>query len=213
MCNRSDRVEKVSHVVQSGQSSGYYAGPTRSYNAEHGFTYGRAAMYGTSSTELSQQLALPNEPHYRSPWKHWWLWLLLGFLACVVVGSFISFFGFLGEASSPSNPFDAGQTAGALVGVTFIILLLIAPFPLTLWLVNREAKRRQRAYNLMVPIWEKAKRMWDKLYYCARDGGVFTPPREGGGPFVKAEDTVRYLFDYGESIRRTGLTYKDIKTL
>src|SRR5258706_15478982 len=93
-CLKSDKVEKVSHVVQAGQSSGYYAGPTRSYSSEYGFIYGSSAMYGSSSTELAQQLALPLAPHYRSPWKHWWMWLLLVFLAYQAVFTVVTVIGF-----------------------------------------------------------------------------------------------------------------------
>ena len=159
-CNKDDLIQKVSAVVASGISTGNFSGPmggTAYIDGKSGGMSGYTHLSGQSITELAKVIAAPLEPI--KPKGIGLLWLLL-ILAPFFVANIIH--------SLSGETLPALSAAGGIV--TFLYLLY--------WLYEKNKKKIDAAklqYSVDKISWEKAFAIWNRLYYCHRNGIVFDP--------------------------------------
>lgn len=151
-CGRIDRVQKVTAVMAAGVSTG---------------------IGGTRSVLMSQRLAPPERPVYRSPWGGLYVVLMVASLTLGV-----------GALLRP------GDFAALRVGVPVSLLFFVPAGAAIVWElvvgVRRRAHiQRERAH------WETAIARWYDLYYCGRDDGVYLP---GHSDLVSVELMAALLF-------------------
>lgn len=74
--------------------------------------------------------------------------------------------------------------------------LLAVALGAVLWLLPITISRKQlrsekQRCEVQRPSWQRAMNRWERLYYCARDDGVFIP---GETPFVPIEKIQELLY-------------------
>lgn len=133
-CGRVDRVQRVSAVVSAGISTG---------------------IGGTRQMLMSQRLAPPEQPMYRSPMRGFPLVLLVLALALGVAALLVP------------RWFAAVHLPLPALFLTPAVLALV-------WTLFSSQRGRARVRWAM-PAWERAIARWYELYYCGRDDGVYLP--------------------------------------
>jgi hypothetical protein len=154
-CGQVNSVSKVSALVSSGISVSYL---------------------GSARTDLDSRLrALSKLPTYESPWGGISALFLIAtavFVAFAAVGWVVV----LASSMSPSEwervPGQTwGWTAAAVLSLPIAIFMIISK-------VN-QVKIRRAWVASAYPRWQRARMLWDELYYCARNDIVFLPSRPG----------------------------------
>jgi hypothetical protein len=56
---------------------------------------------------------------------------------------------------------------------------------------RRSGGRHRQKYAIEKPRWDRAVHRWERLYYCARDDGVFIP---GETPFIPIDKMQEFLY-------------------
>lgn len=178
VCKKDDRITKISAIYSGGYSSGSYQGPSTSLSTSlnDGHSYvsgGYSTLTGSSQTMLSRKLAPPPKP---VPQKK-------GGCGFTLVIVFLVSIGFLGLIS--------GMVADdPLYGlITFFVALLLLMIPISIR-VSANSKEEDRIEELL-PIWENAMRLWQKLYYCQKDDCVFNPET---GEYFSVDGLYDYLY-------------------
>lgn len=187
-CKEIDMVRKVSSVVSGGTSVGRYAGPTAGASINLGTRRTSVSSYytnltGSSWTAISARLTPPLQPTYKSVFG-----IYFGIGIGVIALSFLLVIPWLMTVLFPSR-FTIIEwllyllfimtATGVTVGAILIIVGII-----------REKKNKEEANNA-IPGWVRALQRWDRLYYCARDDGVFIPEE---GIFVPTPRMVEYIY-------------------
>ena len=194
ICNESDRTGKVSVLVEAGTLSGL----THTWETDSdGGGYWDLVPF-TQKSDLARKLSFPKKPEY-SPSSFWWIIVpflitpyLSGFIgpiakmmklimAVLLVTFLCSFIAVLFTPGALDWPKSENIYASVLYCLTpfawiFAIFLYYTG-------LHMENKRRKSYINTVaIPKWEKAKKVWDKLYYCARDDYVFIPSTDISSP-------------------------------
>jgi hypothetical protein len=131
-----DRVQKVTAVVSAGISTG---------------------IGGTRSMLMSQRLAPPEQPVYRSPLRG-----LPMVMTVLALGLGIAALAFPQRFAAVRLPLPALFLAPALAALGWMLVVSALG-----WARVRRA----------LPAWERAVARWYDLYYCGRDDGVYLPER------------------------------------
>jgi DNA-directed RNA polymerase subunit RPC12/RpoP len=184
LCGNADGIQKVSTIYVSEISRGY-----------------RGGLWGTRQTGLSRLLSPPTKPRSSDPRAQ--SIFKLGVMLCgLAVYSGICFFGGPALRVPPSEltliGMSLGVTAAAIYSTLIAGATIIVGVPLIVGavLVYRGHKRI-RAWEERLSFergrWERARRRWERMYYCARDDGVFIP---GDTPVIPILQLRSYL--YGE---------------
>lgn len=186
-CGKNDRVQKVSSVHSSGLSRSSFRGDVWTKNG-----FDPVSMSGHSQTELSRLFNPPKKPGSRT----WAGIALVAFGSCCLVyvsmwlcgGLYLLFF-----------DFDLGR----LAFLAFAVLtgLLCVFLPLRFGLRKLTSKRQQ--FPVDKARWERAMDRWERLYYCARDHGVFIPSETSLMPIDEIQK-----FLYTSTYRRGLVRYK-----
>ena len=174
-CDKGDLVRKVSTVHRAGLSSGFYSGHVWT---DEGLD--SVSLSGHTQTALSRLFNPPKEPRSRT----WGGIALVAFgLWCLAALSPLFCYGLF-------SLFVRFELAGlALVAVAVLIGLLYVFLPL--WFGLRKVNSKRLRFPVEKARWERAKHRWERLYYCARDDGVFIP---GETPFIPIGRIQEFLY-------------------
>lgn len=173
VCNRDDRVMKVSSIVSGGTheiSGGGYT--TQTYVDSKGKTRYDShyvPMSGTQQSALAGQLSPPPKPETgwntcglivlaSGVWFGIWAMLLFGFTSGNAIPGLV------------------------LIGIGITVYVLTE--------MSRQGKVNQ-IEQVEVPKWEKAIQRWNKLYYCHRDDVLFVPEE---GIAISKSQMYQYLY-------------------
>jgi hypothetical protein len=165
-CRQGDSVSKVSTLVSSG-----------------------SAGYEVAQTDLASKLRAPsNSPTYQSPWR-WFsvLFVLVAFSLGGLSAFLVVYFWLLW--------FPGGYlyNPGAVIGFHVAAIVLMSIVVITVIYKVNEAKRRKEWVTSIYPRWQRARELWDELYYCARNDIVFLPDRPGA--YAPASEMDSFLQD------------------
>lgn len=183
-CHQADGVAKVSSIAHSGLPSQPTAQPGP-----------------TASPCAYQHLALPAAPVLRSAWNVQsicWLTLLVvlllgGALGCYIAPQAITCcWGTTNQDAWPTIATDS-PSPGVLGGMLALAWLLggIWLVPLSILVIKREQTLRRAQYAVAMVEWLQAQTLWQALYYCACDDGVFLP---GSQRVIPATQVQEFLF-------------------
>ncbi|MEJ5200992.1 MAG: hypothetical protein WHV66_02055 [Anaerolineales bacterium] len=170
-CAAIDQIIKVSAIVNSGTSSGTFAGPTGSVSFSKGnttFNPGFAVLSGTQQTELASLFTPPAEPKRRKP-----IGCIGYFFIVCILGLLILGFSANASLAEAQSQFGYGDDYAA-----FAILCAIGFLVIVGWLsyyVPKKTKEFDALYYREMDLWRVAIERWDRLYYCMRDDIVFDP--------------------------------------
>lgn len=148
MCNRNDRAERVSAIVDS------------------------------HSTNMATILQPPPPPPEPAGFGCWWILLiypvipLLGALISVplwVPGIILA------NVSGPAEDSSLLTVLALVLSIGGQLTGLVLALLFFLRMDRKKRAAAQEAYNTARPKWEAAMRRWKRLYYCARDGVVYDP--------------------------------------
>jgi hypothetical protein len=186
-CGMMDKVEKVSEIRRSQIVDTEGTMPvSRSYSDNNGNVHSYTSYRGFSSTQTSRLADALCPPAYpQKPRKHtagtWWA--LAGLLDPCLPAPFMAF-----------HPlFEANiviKIALFAIGM-FLWFLLLGKWKKR-W--NREVKQYEQGMANMpgeIRAYEAAKRNWDQMYYCYRDGCVYLP---GTGTSASVEHVMEYIY-------------------
>jgi hypothetical protein len=98
------------------------------------------------------------------------------------------------SSNSPGVKFDSGSSQnafGMVFAVIFWAVVGVGGGIAILRSVGQGAKKRADEAAAQMPKWELAMTRWNKLYYCARDDGVFDPDER---TFIEVEQMMNYLY-------------------
>ncbi len=169
VCNKDDRIWKVSTLVEGGQStsSTRVPGVALTYSREG---LGVGGFYGQVSTErislLAKKLSLPKTPS-KLDTAFWRIFMLFVGLPFGALGGGIMVFlglGFLFEGAP-----------GA--GLWFLVMgsILLAAFLMGMRKLDRVQTGEDTEHEAKKQVRKILKKVWERLYYCERDGLVFDP--------------------------------------
>ena len=154
-CHRVDAVNKVSALVSAGSSS-----------------------YGSVQTDLASKLRAPsNPPTYENPWG-----CISGlFLIATAVFVIFAVGAWIGVVlASPMSPSEWEQFQGYVWGWTAAAVLSLPIAIIVIIFKVNDVKARKEWVASAYPRYQRARRLWDELYYCARNDIVFLPPERPG---------------------------------
>jgi hypothetical protein len=184
LCGNTDGIQKVSTVYVSEISRGYPGG-----------------LWGARQTALSRLLSPPTRPRSIDPgglsiFK-------LGVMLCgLAVYSGICFFGGSALRVPPSELTRIGMSLGVTAAAIYLTLIagatimVVVPLVVGAVLIYRGQKRIrgwEERLSFERGMWERARRRWERMYYCARDDGAFIP---GETPVIPITELRTFL--YGE---------------
>ncbi len=182
-CGRIDRVEKVSAIFSGGVS-------TITSGAETSDATNYTGLGEVSRSLLSSRLAPPIKP---SGQGMSWAALSAALLLCVCGGLFTQFLltVMLPEISSiPISEDTKGGYPVFFICITLALALVGGSISIVIS-QRRKVKESEQKASSQIPQWEKALARWNKLYYCARDDGVFDLEERVFVPVEKLKD---YLY-------------------
>lgn len=177
ICQKDDRIEKVSAIVSSGTAYGSNA---------------RIAGYSMGSSNYSQNptftqsalasiLAAPVcEYTYESPWGCFTVGLVL-----LSTAAFVYFIISLITATPE-------QLAHPTVGGIIVYLVIIALGVAVLITNFYQVKKRKDLAVYARARYDRARPIWDKLYYCYRDDIVFVPGKSN--EYAPASEMSKLLY-------------------
>lgn len=162
ICDKNDRIQKVSGLVQSGRSGGTFEGPTvgGSYGGGKVSVGGAySVLSGESSTDLAKVLEPPSQMSNPKGLGFWtWGCSLLLFVPWFL-GGFHQFF------------FEGGKDPSYYLGTVAGLIGLIVVYSIH----NNKLEKSKSEYQRYQSAWHKAMNKWNRLYYCHRDDIVFDP--------------------------------------
>jgi hypothetical protein len=176
VCGKDDTIQRVEAVVQAGQSSGTYSGPSGGVtysDGKWGSAGGFTTLSGSTTSNLATLLALPSKPTKETGGFQTGCGAILVF-AALVFGTTIGLTLLTQSGVAAILATIALLIFGVLVyGVPGVILLRIGA---------RKKRSGDENYPHATEIWEKAKERWQRLYFCHRDGMVFDPENNKTSP-------------------------------
>ena len=143
-----------------------------------GFQTGYYDGWGHSQTKLSESLSPPSQPLESKAW--WGTFETVGMGANWAMALVILLVGLMGVLFTPADILCVPMAALGL-GLTLLLVL-----------VHLYSRPRQMSERLAkAQKWERAMNRWERLYYCARDDGVFIP---GETPFIPMNKVQEFLY-------------------
>lgn len=175
LCGKADRIQKVSSTYVAEISRGY-----------------RGGLWGPPQTELSRLLSPPSRPPstdlpalFRFNLGTMLCGLTLLTAICLYTGVPLVVF--------PSEVTLMGISFGATPGLVCSAVILAASFSAGAVLFYSGYKR-MRSWQERLPLekgrWKRATGRWERLYYCARDDGVYIPGQTTVIPILEIDKIV-----------------------
>ncbi len=151
-CGQVDMVQKVSAIFSGGITTGTYSGPSIGVAVPIGkgqtsVAGGYTNLKGGSQSLLSSRLSPPSKPTAQK-------------IPSAQIGTGIALL-----------------CIGILFAFSSVLMAIICIFggiTILVWCYIAAEGRRIEADSLL-PQWEESMARWHRLYYCARDDGVFDP--------------------------------------
>ena len=159
ICQKSDQLMKVTFLVQQGTGQ---ADPLR-HPSTHG-SHGESSLAsGIQRSELAKKLALPPTPTQPSVTiANCLTWALIFLIIpLVILGLGIAC------ATGMGNFYQQALTFSQVLAFSTPVFLFIV------LLISFRAGRTR--YSVEKPKWDRARHIWDRLYYCFRDNKVYDP--------------------------------------
>jgi len=175
VCQRNDRVEKVSIIYKGGRRETSMSVPVTNVETDSkGRTYSSTSyetVGGLSQTSLSEELQPPVKPEYKKP---------------------VGFFGTLMVVSMLYIPYLIILFIFEIFGFDMLFFvyagLVLIPVITIFWhLQNKKEDAIESAQfsNVSFPAFERSIEIWKSLYFCHRDGVVFVPGKNKSFPLEK----------------------------
>lgn len=158
LCNKDDRIQKVSAIYSSGVSRSEYGGPSSTL-VFSGDNVGVAGTITSGSVTTASQLALKLAPPRKPEYPGTDPVLIIGIFMLILAICITFMLGIPGV-------FKEGWVI--LVGSYLFGFLFV-------WLGNKNSKANKASYTEKLTTWEKQNQLWNKVYYCFRDDVVFDP--------------------------------------
>ncbi len=185
VCGRNDRAEKVSAII-TGQTQ-HLSGTTlqtTSYQDNKGnwvTTTSPAPFSGTQVSALARALSRPTAPQAPSKTTIYFY----RFCEVFYAGAFVlTLLWLIADLSRPEGTPGLAAAVCAAAGVFIFVF-------------ERDIRKRSRAYDAAkqqfpaeTARWQRACKVWDQMYYCARDDVVFLPGTRLSAPSGQAQDFV-----------------------
>jgi hypothetical protein len=207
VCHRMDKVEKVSEIVRSQTQEISGSMPVSSvYSDSDGrvhSTVSHESYGGTQKTNLAKSLQWPvNKPGL--PSKHGcgtWIMLILIILATVVCGCQLFVMGSVSIVDPSMITYEPSSRTifvSIFLAVAGLGVIGLCAFLFFLWRKNKFQKENSEypdklaRANMEIERWDKAVRNWQQIFYCYRDGCVFTP---GKNTYTSVDHMVEYCYD------------------
>ncbi len=172
ICQKDDRIEKVSSVHKSGTSYGIYGGPATTVvytkgNVGVGSTYVSGST--KSTTILAKELSPPEAPRKPSFRFYFYLGLVFSFLGVCLLFSVVL-------------PLIFTQSISEINGlesfILFSLFCVAAPGLLGVGMIvsgNRVKQQEVLTYPERLATFNKDLEVWNREYYCKRDDAIFDP--------------------------------------
>ena len=182
-CHRADRVAKVSILVNRGMPSN-----------------GEVRRAGVPSCGAYQHLALPAPPVRQSAWNvqcACWLTLVFVLFLGGALGLFAAPQMITLGLGLPSGELWTTNTGGAGTPVppalrwTLALAWLasgICLVVLSMQAIRREQTLHRAQYAVAMVEWLQVQALWQALYYCAADDGVFLPGSQHVIPALRVQE-------------------------
>jgi hypothetical protein len=183
VCGQIDMVQNVSGLYKAQNTASELKGKfsvTTAGLGPEGWTLGGGSgpvnLSGRTVTALAARLEPPPFPHLRGRWGCGSAFLLLAALAGLAFS--VAFF----EAGThPSTPPPPNYPGTGELTIIALAIAAVPGIPALLILVslivyrNIDARRARPINDAAIRRHALAAQLWGKLYYCARDNGVFWP--------------------------------------
>ena len=195
ICDRNDKVEKVSVIYMNGSHNTTMSVPVTEISTDSdGKTYSTTRheqVRGFNETKLAQALRAPVKPQAPMTPTHIF-WYFLGF----------AFLGFIPGAMAMQiliNIFIAigvpQRQTELPIGLTVFFLTMLIVYKLSSYFSSKAKKKFEREmaeYNSSaLRIWERAMDRWNSLYFCHRDGQVFILGQNNSVPLERMSELLR----------------------
>ena len=199
ICQKDDSIQKISVIVNAGQYSGSFSGPTGGITYDDGKmgTFGSySTLSGTTVTNLAMLMFPPKEPKPGRGLGVWWILIILcsgSFLLSGLTGIFclIPMFAF------PNNIFVNSKEEALIMGIMGICLgiafMIVSIGGLILFKCISVSKKKNgdKNYKIEKRLWDKAIAKWNRSYFCHRDDIIFDTESQ---EFSHLEKFQEYLF-------------------
>ena len=129
-----------------------------------------AALVAAEATPLARMLAPPRQPKIEpiSPWSRWAGWLIISAGTCSILTGLITIWPALAQGAVDS------QLIQLSLSLIFGLGIVGGGFA-TLRSNAKKATKREAQVAVDLHRWEAAMKRWERLFYCARDEGIFDP--------------------------------------
>ena len=178
--------------MAGGTSTGSFSGPTGGtayVDGKTGSVSGYARLSGHSVTDLAKQLTSPPEPQKPDEPRGFGLWWLIlwvpAFYAIAIPADLLMFPGGFLATWGASNDSIIGKIAmiiGIPLGILGFVVGLKYGWKFVKYVNNQKVKGdipRYKAEMAQWKIdqaqWDSAVQVWNRLYYCHRNGTIFDP--------------------------------------
>jgi hypothetical protein len=192
-CNSDNYIQKISAIVASGVTSGFFSGPTGgvTYSGGKVGTFGSFTnLSGSPSTELARLLVRPNEPHQSFLKRGTVLivWLVIAApVLCLTIFGFSVVVPIIGSSSANFSSKLLGNIYSIFCGAMYIIAWIVG-IPLS----RSRNKKDEEKYASNKAIYDKAIEKWNRLYYCHHHDIVFDPQ---SGISFEPSQTSAYIYE------------------
>jgi hypothetical protein len=183
ICERNDKIEKVSVIYMNGSHNTTMSMPVTEINTDSdGKVYSTTRhqqVGGFNQTKLAQALhppVKPEAPKDRSTNLIWWLFPFMLFSVLVVAPIF--------GVSLDSNRADKFAVIGLVIGIAVLA-------PRYSKMKNSHKETMNNYTSVIVPQWERSLEKWNSLYFCHRDGQVFILGQSNSVPLERMMELLR----------------------
>jgi hypothetical protein len=175
ICKKSDSIQKVSSIVDSGTSTtvGTFSGPSGglvSVDGKVGYAGGYTTLSGSqvSKTNLATRLSPPHKPILKGGLGWWWLLIIFGLFASYCPISIFSTF----PGSIINSNENTIMAVTALICIAYICLCIIY-LVFFIYLEIKTKKKNKERYIKEAALYQEYMKVWNELYYCFRDDVIF----------------------------------------
>jgi hypothetical protein len=188
ICEKDDRIQKVSSVYDSGRSFGNYRGPATTVVYSQGKTgLGGTYVSGTtvSETPLANKLSPPIAPKKPS-FPFYFYFGLINF----VVGICFCLWTVIYEViSGEITIYNISKINGLESFILFVLCCMVIPavvgiVTIVLGIITKQ--QQVESYPGRLATFNKDLEVWNRLYYCHRDDAVFDPSTGEVWQFTRA---------------------------
>ena len=180
ICEKDDQIKKVSAIVQGGKSHSTGQMPVGySYTDSDGHLRSGTKYENFSTTHISDQakMLLPPPPP-KAPQS---TWEYRSYLMVLLIAPIMFFFVWAGTLVSyvsgalGKDILNLGSSSIDVLAFGFYWLISSVLCFLGTRKYRMYHQRTTEAYKVELPMWEKAMKRWESLYYCERDDSIHAP--------------------------------------